>query len=400
MEQLQALQKGFTAQFGYAPERFFSAPGRTELGGNHTDHQQGCVLAAAVELDTRAAVSLSGTRTIRLLSEGYPLLEISLDDLTVHADEKNTTAALVRGVAAGFARRGVALGGFDACVTSSVLPGSGLSSSAAFEVLLGTVMNALFSGGLDAVEIAKIAQFAENVYFGKPCGLMDQMASSVGGCVFIDFADPDAPVIEPVSFDFSHSGHTLCIIDSGASHADLTEEYAAIPAELGKVCAVFGKKVLRQVPEEDFYNKISQVRAAAGDRAVLRAMHVYNDNRLVLEEAEALRRGDFDAFLSCVNRSGISSQLFLQNVIPTGAAAHQEVALALALARRALQGRGACRVHGGGFAGTIQAFVPNELLDAFRAEMEAVLGEGSCHVLSVRPTGGAEWAAKPDTRSR
>ncbi|MBQ7485402.1 MAG: galactokinase, partial [Oscillospiraceae bacterium] len=283
-----------------------------------------------------------------------------------------------------------ALGGFDACVTSSVLPGSGLSSSAAFEVLLGTVMNALFSGGLDAVEIAKIAQFAENVYFGKPCGLMDQMASSVGGCVFIDFADPDAPVIEPVSFDFSHSGHTLCIIDSGASHADLTEEYAAIPAELGKVCAVFGKKVLRQVPEEDFYNKISQVRAAAGDRAVLRAMHVYNDNRLVLGEAAALRRGDFGAFLTCVNRSGISSQLCLQNVIPTGAAAHQEVALALALARRALQGRGACRVHGGGFAGTIQAFVPNELLDAFRAETEAVLGEGSCHVLSVRSVGGTE----------
>lgn len=387
---MQTLKERFSQYFGYAPERFFSAPGRTEIGGNHTDHQHGRVLAAAVDLDTRAAVACNGTRTIRLLSQGYPLLEVSLDDLAAHPREKNTTAALVRGVAAGLAGRGVSLAGFDAYVTSTVLPGSGLSSSAAFEVLLGTAMNALCSGELTAVEIAQIAQHAENVYFGKPCGLMDQMASSVGGCVTIDFLDPAAPLVTPVPFDFSACGHALCIIDSGANHADLTEEYAAIPAELSAVCAVFGKKVLRDVPEADFYARLPQVRANAGDRAALRAIHVYNDNRLVCAEVAALQKGDFDAFLSCVNQSGISSQLQLQNVIPTGAVARQEMALALALTRRVLQGRGACRVHGGGFAGTIQAFVPYDLLQTLRCEVEQVLGAGSCHVLSIRPTGGTE----------
>ena len=382
------LKERFAAAFGAAPTHVFSAPGRTELGGNHTDHQQGRVLAAAVTLDTRAAVALNGTGEIRLLSEGYPLCRVSLDELAPREEEKNTTAALIRGVAAGFAARGCALRGFDAYVTSTVLPGSGLSSSAAFEVLLGTAVNHLFSGGADAVEIAQIAQYAENVYFGKPCGLMDQMASSVGGCVAIDFADPAAPVVERVDFDFSRCGHALVIVDSGASHADLTDEYAAIPAELSAVCALFGQKVLRQVPEADFYAALPRVRRAAGDRAALRAMHVYEENRRVEEEVAALRSGDFDRFLYYVNQSGISSQNYLQNVIPAGATAHQEVALALGLARRALGGRGACRVHGGGFAGTIQAFVPEDLLEYFRTSLEAVLGQGNCHVLAIRPEGG------------
>ena len=388
---MRSLQERFTEIFHAAPTRFFSAPGRTELGGNHTDHQHGRVLAAAVELDARAAVSLNGTSVIRLYSEGYPALyQVDLHEPDVRPEEKNTAAALIRGVAAGFIRRGYRVEGFDAYVRSTVLPGSGLSSSAAFEVLLGTAMNGLFSCGASAVEIARIAQYAENTYFGKPCGLMDQMASSVGGCVAIDFADPAAPRITPVDFDFAACGHKLCIIDSGASHADLTDEYAAIPAELSAVCAVFGKEVLRQVDEKAFYARLPEVRAAAGDRAVLRAMHFFEENRRVVDQVAALERGDFPAFLRYVNESGLSSQTLLQNVIPTGAAAHQEVALALALARRLLGGRGAVRVHGGGFAGTIQVFVPDDLLDAFRGGMEAVLGAGSCHVLSIRAAGGTE----------
>ncbi len=382
------IREKFEKTFHTIPTHVFSAPGRTELSGNHTDHQHGLVLAAAVELDTRAAVARNGTSMIRVLSEGYPLCEVDLRDLSIRADEKNTTAALIRGVAAGFAQRGCTLSGFDAYVTSTVLPGSGLSSSAAFEVMLGTAINHLFSGCANAVEIAKIAQYAENVYFGKPCGLMDQMASSVGGCVAIDFADPTVPVVTPVEFDFSACGHTLCIIDSGASHADLTDEYAAIPAELRTVCALFGRTVLRDVPETDFYAAIPRVRAAAGDRAVLRAIHIYDENRRVAAQVAALQRGDFHDFLRYVNLSGFSSQNLLQNVIPTGATAHQEVAMALALARHLLGGRGACRVHGGGFAGTIQAFVPDDMLPAFRTGIDAVLGEGSCHILSIRPVGG------------
>ena len=382
------IREKFEKTFHTIPTHVFSAPGRTELSGNHTDHQHGLVLAAAVELDTRAAVALNGTSMIRVLSEGYPLCEVDLRDLSIRAGEKNTTAALIRGVAAGFAQRGCTLSGFDAYVTSTVLPGSGLSSSAAFEVMLGTAINHLFSGCANAVEIAKIAQYAENVYFGKPCGLMDQMASSVGGCVAIDFADPTVPVVTPVEFDFSACGHTLCIIDSGASHADLTDEYAAIPAELRTVCALFGRTVLRDVPETDFYAAIPRVRAAAGDRAVLRAIHIYDENRRVAAQVAALQRGDFHDFLRYVNLSGFSSQNLLQNVIPTGATAHQEVAMALALARHLLGGRGACRVHGGGFAGTIQAFVPDDMLPAFRTGIDAVLGEGSCHILSIRPVGG------------
>ena len=370
-------------------EYIFSAPGRTEISGNHTDHQHGCVLAASVNLKTTAVVTLNDEGIIRVQSEGYAPVEVDLARLDVMPEEANTTTALVRGVAAAFAQRGAKLAGFDARVSSTVLPGSGLSSSAAFEVLIGNIINTLFfEDQLDAVEIAKIGQYAENVYFGKPCGLMDQMASSVGGMVFIDFEDPKNPNVERVDFDFAATGHALCIIDTGADHADLTDEYAAIPGELRKINACFGKDVLRDIDEGDFYVRLPELRKAAGDRAVLRAIHVYDDNRRVLAQRDALRKGDFDAFLACVRESGVSSWRFLQNVIPTGNTAHQEVAFALALAEKLLGGRGACRIHGGGFAGTIQAFVPVDMLDGFKSGVERVLGAGMCHVLEITPNGG------------
>ena len=367
----------------------FSAPGRTEISGNHTDHQHGCVLAAAVNLETVAQVEMNGADLIRVQSEGYPPVEVDLNDLTVHEEEKNTTAALIRGVAAAFSRRGAELRGFDAKVHSTVLPGSGLSSSAAFEVLIGAICNELFFGKqLNAVEIAQIGQYAENVYFGKPCGLMDQTASSVGGMVFIDFADPAAPVVEKIDFDFTAAGHALCIIDSGADHADLTEEYAAIPGELKRVCQFFGKDVLREIPEADFLGALPQLRHQVPDRAILRAVHFYQENSRVQRQAQALRDGDFDAFLRLVSESGRSSWMYLQNITPAGATEHQDVAVALALCDTLLRGRGAFRVHGGGFAGTVQAFVPLEMLDSFKEGMEQVLGEGKCHVLSIRSEGG------------
>lgn len=390
-EQKLALDAGFIAAFGAAPERYFSAPGRTEIGGNHTDHQRGRVLAAAVDLDTRAAVRENGTNTIRVLSEGYPPCCVDLTDLTPNQLEINTTAALVRGVAARFEQLGCTVRGFDAHVSSTVLPGSGLSSSAAFEVLMGTVINVLFFGGrATATQIAAIGQYAENVYFGKPCGLMDQMASAVGGLVFIDFCDPEVPVVKKVDFDFSACGYALCIIDTRASHADLTDEYAAVPAEMKAVAAYFGKDVLTQVREQDFYVAIPALRASCGDRAVLRAIHFYEENSRVQRQTAALKRGDFDAFLELVKESGRSSYMYLQNVIVSGSKAHQNVALTLALCEKNLQGKGAFRVHGGGFAGTVQAFVPLDMLDAFRTGMEAVLGQGSCQVLTIRPEGGVE----------
>ncbi len=367
----------------------FSAPGRTEIGGNHTDHQHGCVLAAAVELEAVADVTLNGTDFIRVHSQGYPETVVDLKDLSVKEEEKNTTAAMVRGVAAAFASRGAELRGFDAQVRSNVLSGSGLSSSAAFEVLMGTICNELFfDKQLSPQEIAQIGQYAENVYFGKPCGLMDQMASSVGGMVYIDFENPASPVVERVDFDFRKYGYALCIIDSGADHADLTDEYAAIPGELKQVCAHFGKAVLRQVPEEDFRKELPKLRGKVPDRAILRAIHIYQENRRVAAQVAALRREDVQAFLQLVKESGRSSWMYLQNICPAGAVEQQAVALALALCDTYLQGQGAYRVHGGGFAGTVQAFVPLQLLESFRAGIEAVLGKGSCHVLNVRPQGG------------
>lgn len=384
----EELKTNFSVSFDRPWQYIFSAPGRTELGGNHTDHQLGRVLAAAVDLDSTAAAAENGESLIRVISEGYPMCIIDLADLLAKPEELGSTAALVRGVAAGIAQRGHRLRGFDAYVSSRVLPGSGLSSSAAFEVLMGTIINHISGCGLTPVEIAQIGQYAENVHFGKPCGLMDQMASSVGNIIGIDFENPLAPLTETIDYDFSRSGYSLCIIDCGADHADLTDEYAAIPGELEKVCAFFGKQYLRQVDEALFYSKINELRRAVGDRAVLRAMHVFEENERVEKEIAALKANDFEGYLAQVRASGRSSWLYLQNVVPAGYTEHQELAFALALADRLLNGRGACRVHGGGFAGTIQAFVPDAQLHAFRSGMDAVLGKGACHILSIRRQGG------------
>ena len=371
------------------PTYFFSAPGRTEISGNHTDHQHGCVLAAAVNLETVAEVLIMDDPVILIHSEGYVPVEINLNDLSVHEDEKNTTKALVRGVAATFRQRGAELKGFLAKVRSTVLPGSGLSSSAAFEVLIGTIMNELFfEKKLTPVEIAQIGQWAENVYFGKPCGLMDQTASSVGGMVFIDFRDPKNPIVEKLDFDFEKAGHALCIIDCGADHANLTDEYAAIPGELKQLCALFNKEVLRDIPEEEFFGKLPSVRHKVSDRAILRAIHFYQENKRVQKQAKALKENDFVAFLQLVKESGRSSWMYLQNITPAGSTEHQDMALALAMCDTLLAGRGAFRVHGGGFAGTVQAFVPTDMLDGFKQGIEAVFGKDSCHVLSVRNAGG------------
>ena len=385
------LDAGFSATFGGAPLRYFSAPGRTEIGGNHTDHQRGRVLAAAVNLDTVAAVRPNGTDEIRILSKGYPMSVVSLRELTPVEEEKNTTPALIRGVAAAFVQRGCKVEGFDAYCESTVLPGSGLSSSAAYEVLIGTIINGLFfDNQVSQPEIAVIGQYAENVFFGKPCGLMDQTASAVGNLVTIDFFDKEHPVITPVNFDFATCGHALCIIDSGADHADLTDEYAAVPGEIKAVAQYFGKEVLTQIEEKDFFDAIPQLRKRCGDRAVLRAVHFYQENKRVPRQVEALERGDFEEFLRLIKESGYSSYMYLQNVIPVGYKEHQDVAVALALCEHFLNGRGAYRVHGGGFAGTVQAFVPFDILESFRVGIDAVLGEGACHVLSIRPQGGVE----------
>ena len=390
-ERKRALDAGFAGAFGGEPTRYFSAPGRTELSGNHTDHQRGRVLAGAVNLDMQAAVRPNGTGTIRVLSQGYPMSVVELSQLEPVEGEINTTPALIRGVAARFVQLGCKVAGFDAYMESTVLPGSGLSSSAAFEVLLGTIINHLFfDGSLSAPEVAMIGQYAENVFFGKPCGLMDQTASSVGGMVTIDFADKAHPVIEPVDFDFAACGHALCIIDSRASHADLTDEYAAITRELKQICACFGKEVLREIPKADFYRQIPALRESCGDRAVLRAIHFYEENARVPRQVAALRAGDFDTYLKIMKESGYSSYMYLQNVVPAGYTEKQDMAIALALCEQYLEGRGGYRVHGGGFAGTVQAFVPFDLLDAFRSGIDAVLGEGACHVLSIRPQGGVE----------
>lgn len=367
----------------------FSAPGRTEICGNHTDHQHGCVLAAAVNLETVAEVELNDKNIISIRSDGYPEFIVDLADLNVQENELNTTAALVRGVAAAFAQRGAQLQGFDAVIHSTVLPGSGLSSSAAFEVLIGTICNTLFyDDKLSPIEIAQIGQWAENEYFGKPCGLMDQMASSVGGMVFIDFQDPDAPVVEKINFDFSQMGYALCIIDSGADHADLTDEYAAITSELKDLCRFFGKEYLRQIEETEFLSLLPSLRGKVSDRAILRAFHVYRENERVLAQKEALLAKDFDTFLKLCKESGHSSWMYMQNICPSGAIHHQAVGFALALCDTLLHGKGAYRVHGGGFAGTVQAFVPMDMLPAFKDAIEANLGIGSCHILNIRPDGG------------
>ena len=365
----------------------YAAPGRTELGGNHTDHQHGCVLAAAIHLKTTARVQKNGTNCICVRSHGFAPFQVDLGDLSCREDEKNTSAALVRGIAAAFAKEGAQLTGFSMEITSEVLPGSGLSSSAAFEVLVGTICNDLFLGGkLTPVQVAQIGQYAENVYFGKPCGLMDQLASAVGGLVFVDFEE-ETPKVERLDFDFEKAGYGLYIIDSGADHADLTEEYAAITQELQVLCGFFEKKWLREIPQAQFMAALPKLRGAVSERAILRAIHVYQENKRVLAQRDALLEGRTEDYLALVNESGRSSWMYLQNIYPAGALA-QPVALALALCDQLLGGQGACRVHGGGFAGTVQAYVPLGMEGSFVAGMEAVLGKGCCHRLRISPQGG------------
>ncbi len=380
------LISNFYEKYGYDAKFIFSAPGRSEIGGNHTDHQHGKVLAAALDIDCRAAAALNGKSEINVFSEGYGLNTVDLGDFSKHSEEVGSTTALIRGVAAAFARDG-SVPGFDAYVRSDVAQGSGLSSSAAFEVLIATIINCLGGFGKTAPETARIAQYAENEYFGKPCGLMDQMASAVGGFITIDFRDPEQPVIKPVVFDFSGCGYALCIVNCGADHAGLTDEYAAITTELRSVCSFFGKDYLRDTDEQEFLNNLPRVRECCGDRAVMRALHIYEENRRVDRQCMALEGGDFGAFLELVRDSGLSSWRMLQNVTPAGYIEHQDMALALALAERLLGGRGACRVQGGGFAGTLEAFVPLADLKDFTASMEALLGKGCCKTVSIRSRG-------------
>lgn len=382
------LIAAFGRLYGAARPVVYSAPGRTEIGGNHTDHQHGRVLAGSVDVDMLAAAAENGSMTVNVKSEGYAQFQVDLRCMEPVPGEQGTTAALVRGICSEIARRGYPVRGFDVCITSQVMQGSGLSSSAAFEVLIGAVVNGLFCHeALNATDLALIGQKAENQFFGKPCGLMDQMASAWGGIIAIDFEDPAQPKVKPIPFDFSAAGHSLCMIDVGADHASLTHEYAAIPGELAKVSGFFGKTSLRDVPEQDFFDSIAAVRAAAGDRAVLRAIHIYQENRRVETLCQALGQDDFQTFLSIVRESGRSSWMYLQNVVVTGSTAEQSAALALALCDSVLGDRGAFRIHGGGFGGTVQAFVPDDMLPAFRARIETVFGPGSCHVMKIRNRG-------------
>ena len=388
---IEKLLAQFHTLFGEKDARIWSAPGRTEIGGNHTDHQLGKVVAASVDMDMLAAAAANGTNTVNVKSEGYDMISFALDTLAPVKSEEGTTRSLIRGICAEAASRGFAVGGFDACITSNVLQGSGLSSSAAFEILIGAVVNGLFcSSSLTATDLAIMGQKAENVFYGKPCGLMDEMASAWGGIIAIDFADPAAPVVTPVDFDFASVKHSLCMINLRSDHADLSDEYAAIPGELRKISAHFGKKVLREVDEAAFYAALPALRKEAGDRAVLRAVHIFNENRRVDRIVEALRAGDFDRFLTVVRESGRSSWVYLQNVVVCGSTQDQAAAVALALCEKVLGDRGAFRIHGGGFGGTVQAFVPDDLLDAFRAEIDAVFGPGSCQVMHIRPVGFTE----------
>lgn len=374
------------------PTRFFSAPGRTEVSGNHTDHNHGKVIAAAVDLDIIACVCPIDEPVVYLKSEGFPEDKVDLSDLSVRENEKNTSAALIRGVAKGLIDRGYKIGGFKAYTTSDVLKGSGLSSSAAFEVLIGTILNELYNAHhiANPIEIAQIAQYAENVYFGKPSGLMDQMASSFGGFISIDFADTDEPEIDCLMFDLAKHNFSLCIVDTKGNHADLTPEYAAIPNEMKSVAKFFGKEYLREITKDDVLSNIAALREKCGDRAILRALHFFDENERVAELCHFIDTDNFEWFLNYINASGNSSYKYLQNVFASSVPDEQGVSLALNVIERLLDGEGAHRVHGGGFAGTVQAFVPNRILDKFKAGVEAVFGEGSCYVLNVRSVGGTE----------
>lgn len=369
--------------------KLFSAPGRTEIGGNHTDHNHGRVVAASLNLDVIAVAAKTDDRIIRVKSKGYDMDITDVDNLMPQEDEMNKSCSLVRGTAAGFAKDGYAIGGFEAYTTSDVLKGSGMSSSAAFEVLVGTALNHLYNdGAVSDVKIAQIAQYAENVFFGKPCGLMDQMASSVGGIITIDFADPKNPVIDKIDFDFRKCGTSLCIVDVGGDHADLTHEYASIPFEMSDVAKVMGCEFLRQTDFNSVLAKLSEVREKCGDRAAMRALHFFAENDRVEKMVDALDTNDFEGFKKLIIESGRSSYEYLQNVYCCSDVKNQPMSVALCLSERLLAGRGAWRVHGGGFGGTIQAFVPNDVVNEYTAVIEDVFGKGSCHNLLIRNYGG------------
>jgi len=385
----------YQAAFGDGEIELFSAPGRTEIGGNHTDHNHGRVLAGAVNLDNVAVAAKNDSDVIRIESMGYPGFKIDLAITGPVESEKFTSAAMVRGICAGMKKEGFLSGGFNAVIDGGVPKGSGLSSSAAFEVLIGTIINHLFnSGRIDPVKIAQIGQYAENVFFGKPCGLMDQTASSVGGLVAIDFKDPKKPLITKVPFDFAATGYSLVITDTGGHHADLNDEYASLPVEMKSVARALGKEVLRQVTLEEVIRAIPSLREKTGDRAILRAIHFQGDNGRVVKQVEALQRNDFRAFLDLVIESGYSSFMYNQNIYPATSPGEQGVSLGLALSEMVLKGRGAWRVHGGGFAGTIQAFVPSDLQEKYISTLEHVFGSGACYKLSIRPAGAVKVALK------
>ena len=388
---IKAIER-FTEIF---PERedvhLFSAPGRSEIGGNHTDHQRGCALGAAVDLDVVAVVAFHEEGVIRLYSEGYDMTEIDLDDLDVHENEKGKSIAIVRGIAARFAQMGVKIGGFDAYSVSDVLSGSGLSSSAAFETLVGTIIDVQYNDGkAGEIEIAKIGQYAENVYFGKGSGLLDQMVCSVGGFVFLDFRDAEQPVVEKHSFDFAKAGYNLCITDTKGSHSDLTDDYVAVPSEMKQVAAYFGKEVLREVDEKELFQAIPALRGKCSDRAILRAMHFFGENNRAIAEADALDRGDLERFFTLYHQSADSSADLLQNLYATKKPLEQGIPLAIAVSKSVLGNDASVRVHGGGFAGTIQAFVPLDQTEVYREKMDALFGAGSCYVLRIRPVGGVK----------
>ena len=384
----ETFEKDFNCE---ADVRFFSAPGRTEVGGNHTDHNNGKVLAAAINLDAIAAVAERTDGIICVNSQGYSPITVDTANLNIVDEEAGKSSALIRGVCARFNELGYKYGGFNASVTSCVLSGSGLSSSAAYEVLIGTILNYLYNDGkISAVEIAQISQYAENVYFKKPCGLMDQTACSVGGFVKIDFEDTSAPVIRKVDFDIAKHGYDLCIVDTGGNHADLTGDYAAIRLEMNSVAEYFGKSVLRQVDEKEVFENIGDIRKKTGDRAIERAIHFYNENKRVERLSKALSEGDFDEFKNTIIESGKSSYMYNQNCFTLSAPNEQPVALALCVSEELLKGKGAYRVHGGGFAGTIQAFVPVEETENYVSSMRKIFGENSCYILKVRSHGGCE----------
>lgn len=381
----------FIKLYGDKPAAIFTAAGRSEVSGNHTDHQHGRVLAASINLDS-IAVAAPKEGEIAVVSDNYNINPVDLSDLNPNEKEYGTSEGLIRGVAADLKAKGNHVEGFEAYITSNVLAGAGLSSSASFEVLIGTILSGLYNNqGIDMVEIAKSGQKAENVFFGKPCGLMDQCACAVGGLITIDFKDPSNPIVKHIDSDFSKYHSSLCIIDTRGSHADLTDEYAAIPAEMKKAAAVFGKEVLREVDPKEAFASLDKVRKEAGDRAALRMIHFFEENERVPRIVEALETDHFDEFCKGIEESGNSSFKFLQNVYASSQKENQAVSIGLAAAESLLKanGSGVCRVHGGGFAGTIQAFVDNDYVDSFKNEMDAIFGEGSCHVLKIRPIGGA-----------